>query len=77
MAERQLRSRLQKEREIAMPRDPSKFRQNALRCADLALTTNDKQLKIMLSGLSKEWMKMAIEVERSQPNTSLIQRSKA
>jgi hypothetical protein len=48
-----------------MPGDPKQCRQHALRCADLAHTATSPQLKSLLIELSKNWLKLAIELERT------------
>jgi hypothetical protein len=46
--------------------DPKQCRENALRCADLAHTAKSPKLSMLLVDLSKNWMKMADELEQSQ-----------
>jgi hypothetical protein len=49
-----------------MPGNPKECRQNALRCAELAQTARTPELKRTLVELSKNWLKMAIELERAR-----------
>jgi hypothetical protein len=48
-----------------MPGDPKQGRQYALRCADLAHSARTPELKSAPIELSKNWAKIAIELERS------------
>jgi hypothetical protein len=48
-----------------MPGNPKECREYALRCADLAHTARTPKLKELLIDLSKNWIKLAIELERS------------
>ena len=47
-----------------MAGDPKECRRRALWCADLAHDAKSSELKIMLVELSRNWLKMAIELER-------------
>ena len=49
-----------------MSGNPNEYRENTLRCADLAHTAKTPELTTLLNGLSKTWTKMAREFERSQ-----------
>jgi hypothetical protein len=49
-----------------MPGDPKECRKHALRCADLAHTARTQELKQSMINLSRNWMKLSIELERSQ-----------
>ena len=49
-----------------MSGNPNEYRENALRCAELAHTAKTPELTTLLIGLSKTWTKMAREFERSQ-----------
>jgi hypothetical protein len=46
-----------------MPGDPIECRNNALRCADLALAARTPELKQTLNELSRSWTKLAIGLE--------------
>jgi hypothetical protein len=46
-----------------MPGNPDECRQHALHCADLAHTARTPELKSTLIELSKNWHKLAIELE--------------
>jgi len=48
-----------------VPSDPKAFRQYAWRCSELAYTAKTPELKSTLIELSKNWLKLAIELERS------------
>ena len=48
-----------------MPGDPMECRRYASRCADLAHTATTQELKLLLIELSKNWVNLAIELERS------------
>ena len=48
-----------------MPGNPKECRIYALRCADLAQAARTPELKSTLIDLSKNWHKLAIELERS------------
>jgi hypothetical protein len=49
-----------------MPGDPKECRKHALRCAELAHSARTQQLKQTMIELSRNWMKLAAELERSQ-----------
>jgi|307.fasta_scaffold302597_2 hypothetical protein len=46
-----------------MPGDPKEYRKHALRCAQLAIAARTPQLKAMFLELSKNWEKLAIQLE--------------
>ena len=46
-----------------MPGNPRECRENAARCAELALRAKAKHLKIVLVELSRSWEKLAIDLE--------------
>ena len=46
-----------------MPGDPRACRENAARCAELAVAAKAKRLKVMLIELSRKWEKLAIDLE--------------
>jgi len=46
-----------------MPGDPRACRENAARCAELAVAAKAKHLKVMLAELSTKWEKLAIDLE--------------
>ena len=48
-----------------MPGEPRECRQNAMRCAELAHSAKTIELKQTLIELSRNWMKLAIELERT------------
>jgi len=49
-----------------MPGDPKECRLRAMRCAELAASARTAPLKAMLLGLSKEWEKLAIDLEKTR-----------
>jgi len=49
-----------------MPGEPKECRKHASRCAELAHAASTPELKQMLIELSKNWLKLAIELERTQ-----------
>jgi hypothetical protein len=49
-----------------MAGDPKECRVNAWRCAELAHQAKTQELKMTLIELSKNWLKLAIELERNQ-----------
>jgi hypothetical protein len=49
-----------------MPGDPKECRLRAMRCAELAASARTAQLKATLLGLSKEWEKLAIDLEKTR-----------
>jgi hypothetical protein len=49
-----------------MPGDPKECRLRAMRCAELAASARTSQLKATLLGLSKEWEKLAIDLEKTR-----------
>jgi hypothetical protein len=46
-----------------MPGDPKECRRHAARCAELAIAARTPQLKAAFLGLSKNWEKLAIQLE--------------
>jgi len=46
-----------------MPGDPKECRKHAARCAELAVAARTAQLKAAFLGLSKNWEKLAIQLE--------------
>jgi hypothetical protein len=46
-----------------MPSDPKECRRNAARCAELAVAARTPQLKATFLALSKNWEKLAIQLE--------------
>jgi hypothetical protein len=48
-----------------VPGDPRECRKHALRCADLAHTARTPELKQTLIELSRNWIKLAIDLERA------------
>jgi hypothetical protein len=46
-----------------MPGDPKECRRNAARCAELALAARTPQLRATFLELSKNWKKLAIQLE--------------
>jgi hypothetical protein len=46
-----------------MPSDPKECRKNAARCAELAVAARTPQLKATFLALSKNWEKLAIQLE--------------
>src|SRR5262249_42009759 len=48
-----------------MPGDPRECRRHAVRCADLAHSARSPELKQTLIELSRNWVKLAIELERT------------
>jgi hypothetical protein len=52
-------------RGIVMPGDPEECRRHAAYCAELAQSARTPELKKTLIGLSKNWIKLATEMERS------------
>jgi hypothetical protein len=50
---------------IVMPGDPKACRENALRCAELASSAGTPELKATLISLSKNWINLAVELERA------------
>ena len=49
-----------------MPSDPRECRKHALCCAQLAMEARSPELAMMLTSLSKQWMKLAADLERTQ-----------
>jgi hypothetical protein len=49
-----------------MPGDPRQCRQHAWRCAELATTASNEELKRMLVELSQNWLKIATDLEQMQ-----------
>jgi hypothetical protein len=49
-----------------MPGDPRECRQHAWRCAELAVAARNDELKQMLVELSKNWLKIATDLEQMQ-----------
>jgi hypothetical protein len=48
-----------------MPGDPKECRRNAARCAELAVTARTLQLRTTFLELSKNWEKLAIQLEHA------------
>jgi hypothetical protein len=48
-----------------MPGDPKQCREHAARCAELAVAARTPQLKATFLGLSKNWEKLAIQLENA------------
>ena len=48
-----------------MPGDPKQCRMHALRCAELAAKARTAQLRATFLGLSRQWEKFALELERT------------
>src|SRR5215510_10025846 len=48
---------------VLMPGDPRECRRHALRCAELAASARPQQLKTALLELSKNWERLAIDLE--------------
>ena len=48
-----------------MPGNPKECRKNALRCANLAHKARTTELKQLMIELSRNWAKMATELERT------------
>jgi hypothetical protein len=48
-----------------MPADLKTCRQHASRCAELAHSARSPELKMTLIDLSKNWMKLAVQLERN------------
>jgi hypothetical protein len=46
--------------------DSMEYRQNALRCTELAERAANSQLKAVLKSLAERWLKLADELERVQ-----------
>ena len=46
-----------------MPGDPKECREHAARCAELAIAARTPQLRTTFLGLSKNWEKLAIQLE--------------
>jgi hypothetical protein len=57
---------VQEEGGRVMPGDPKECRLRAMRCAELAATAKSQQLKATLLELSKNWVKLAESLERTQ-----------
>jgi hypothetical protein len=49
-----------------VPGDPGERRKHAVRCAELAMEARSPELAMMLTNLSKDWMKLAADLERAQ-----------
>jgi hypothetical protein len=49
-----------------MPGNPRECRKHAVRCAELAMEARSPELAMMLTNLSKDWMKLAADLERTQ-----------
>jgi hypothetical protein len=49
----------------AMPGDPEECRQHALRCTELAEQADSPERAKVFRNLAKQWLKMAIELERA------------
>jgi hypothetical protein len=48
-----------------MPGDPKECRRNAARCAEMAVEARTPRLKATLLELSKNWEKLAIQLENA------------
>jgi hypothetical protein len=59
-----------KKRSELMPGDPKECRGHALRCAELAMKARTPQLKVMFLELSKNWEKLAIQLENAVAKVS-------
>jgi hypothetical protein len=59
-----------KKRSELMPGDPKECRGHALRCAELAMKARTPQLKSMFLELSKNWEKLAIQLENAVAKVS-------
>ena len=49
-----------------MPSNPRECRKHAVRCAELAMKAHSPELAMTLTTLSKNWMKLAADLERTQ-----------
>jgi hypothetical protein len=49
-----------------MPGNPKACREHAWRCSQLAQTAGSNELKMLLIELSKNWLKLATDLERTQ-----------
>jgi hypothetical protein len=49
-----------------MPGDPIECREQAMRCAELAMEARSPELANTLTKLSKDWMKLAADLEHTQ-----------
>jgi hypothetical protein len=52
-----------------MAGDPRECRRQAMCCAELAMGARSPQLAMMLTNLSRDWMKLALDLERTQALT--------
>lgn len=48
-----------------MPGDPKECRQHALHCAELAEKAQSPERAKVFQNLAKQWLKMAVELERA------------
>jgi hypothetical protein len=48
-----------------MPFNPKECRQHAARCAEMAIAAHTPQLRATFLGLSKNWEKLAIQLENA------------
>jgi hypothetical protein len=48
-----------------MPANPQECRLHAMRCAELAASAKAQQLKATLLELSKNWVRLAVSLERT------------
>jgi len=51
---------------MLMPGNPKRCRMHAARCAELAVTAKTAPLRATFLGLSKEWERLAINLETTQ-----------
>jgi hypothetical protein len=56
-----------------MPADPQECRSHAARCAELAVSASTPQLKATFLELSKNWEKLAIQLEEAFAQIDEIQ----
>jgi hypothetical protein len=49
-----------------MPSDPKECRQRALRCTELAEKATNPELNAVLKSLAERWLKLAVDLERTQ-----------
>jgi hypothetical protein len=49
-----------------MPADPEQCRANAQRCTALANSTEEPQMKQILTDLARQWTRRAIELEQAE-----------
>jgi hypothetical protein len=63
-------------REGAVPTDPKDCRRNALYCEELAKSTSNPERARVFKNLAKQWLKLALEMERAQAFLERAQRPK-